>query len=81
MLGEWKRVILTTTFKFEVIEGEDARYFKQLSQRQAAGANFKAMRLSALQTVLDVTGFIQRKERVNEKLTAAAAANFFALDP
>ena len=63
MLKGWKRMILSTTFKFVLLENEDDQHFKLLSLRQEMGANYAGMRLSALQTILDVDGFRTRKEQ------------------
>jgi hypothetical protein len=63
-LQAYRRLMLSVTFRFEVLETEDERYWRSCNLREELVAKHAAVRRTALQTIFEIMTFKTRWERV-----------------
>ncbi len=78
VLQAWRRTLLSTTFIFEPMENDDAKFYRAVSLRETFVTDFRAMARSAVQRVFEVVGFLTRKEKAGQRLSAADVAAQYA---
>ncbi len=78
-LQQWRRIVLSTTMVFRVIESADEFHFAHVQLRENPGIDFELIRHSALQRILDITTFAARTHKeTGVKLNARALADTYA---
>jgi hypothetical protein len=63
-LQAYRRMMLSVTFRFEVLETEDQKYWRSCNLREELVAKHAAVRRTALQTIFEIMTFKTRWERV-----------------
>ena len=62
LLKRWRKILLTVDYEFEVLAGQESRYWRALNLREAAVELGQSVRLSLRQRIFDIAGFKKSKE-------------------
>ena len=78
LMERWKNAALSTAFKFQICEGEDARHFAEKQLREDFGASYVGVRQTALAKVFELVKFRTRKEITTGKLNHTEVAQLYS---
>ena len=78
VLMAWRKVLLTATFHFEVVQPGDDRFWRSQNLRQEAIEHGEVVKLSVRQWIYDVVGFKADKEvEMGKALGSGRVAQFY----
>lgn len=76
-LQAWKRVLLSVSFEFKLLDAEEVRWFEAVRLRERLVVDYSAMARSAVQRIYELQGFRALQERKSGKITNADLAKLY----
>jgi hypothetical protein len=79
VLKQWRKILLTVTFVFEVCPAGDTRFWRAQNLREELVQQGVSVQISTRQRIFDVAGFKEMKEKaMGVTLSASKVAQFYA---